>query len=236
MKKYYYILVLFALFLIGFSSNSIASDEHGSGIFHMARLEIDSGLGQEGIVRSWDLDSWVGGDYNKIWLKSEGEIVDNKTEQSEFWVMYSRNIAEFWDAQIGVRRDTNSPAVTYFVAGFDGLAKYLFETEAHIFISENGDITARIREENDLLITQQLILQPYAEINFSIQDIPELEIGEGIVDGEFGLQMRYEITRKFAPYIDIHYERKFGDTSSINGKSGDDTEDLIGSLGLRLMF
>ena len=85
----------------------------------------------------------------------------------------------------------------------NGLAPYFFETEAHIFISEEGYVSANIRQENDLLLTQKLILQPYAEINLFAQDVPDRDIGAGISDGKIGLQTRYEITRKFAPYVDI---------------------------------
>jgi copper resistance protein B len=211
-------------------------DEHGSQIFHALRLETDYGGGKSGAVARWDLDGWIGGDDNKLWLKSEGENTDGNTEQAEVWALYSRNIATFWDAQIGLRHDTQPVSTSYLTLGFNGLAPYFFETEAHLFISNKGDVSARLREENDFLITQKLILQPYAEINLFAQDVPEQDIGAGIANGEIGLQARYEITRKFAPYVDVHYGRKFGETSSIAKSNGEDNDELIGSIGLRLMF
>ena len=93
-----------------------------------------------------------------------------------------------------------------------------------------------MRQETDLLITQKLITQPYFEVNFSAQDVPEQEIGAGLTSGEFGIQTRYEITRKFSPYIDLRYERKFGETISIAKKHGENQDDAIASFGLRLMF
>jgi len=93
-----------------------------------------------------------------------------------------------------------------------------------------------LREENDFLLTQKLILQPYAEVNLNLQDVPERDLGAGLSDGQIGLQTRYEFTRKFAPYVDVHYDRKFGETSSIAKSIGEDNEDLIGTIGLRLMF
>lgn len=212
-------------------------EEHGKQIFHAIRLETDVGAIREGTLSTWDLNGWIGGDYNKLWLKSEGAVLEGETpEHTEYWAMYSRNIATFWDTQIGIRYDEQPSSTTYFVAGVNGLAPYLFETEAHLFVSKKGDVTARIRQENDLLITQKLITQPYFEINFSAQEIPEHEIGAGLASGEFGIQTRYEITRKFAPYIDIRHERKFGETSSIARKSGENQDDTIASIGLRLMF
>lgn len=210
--------------------------EHGGGMFHSFRLETDYGGGQNGGVATWDLDGWIGGDDDKLWIKSEGEHADGNLEQAELWAMYSRNISTFWDAQAGVRYDFKPKGTAYLVAGFDGLAPYFFETEAHLFVSDEGNVSARLREKNDFLLTQKLILQPYAEINLSAQDVPEQDTGAGLTHGEIGLQTRYEITRKFAPYIDVRYERKFGETSSIAKDNGEDNDDVIGSIGIKFMF
>lgn len=210
--------------------------EHGGGIFHMFRLETDYGGSKDGAVASWDLDGWMGTDENKLWLKSEGERSDGHLEDAEVWALYSRNISTFWDVQAGVRHDFQPTSTTYAVVGVNGLAPYFFETEAHLFISDEGDASARLREENDFLLTQKLILQPYAEINLYVQDVPENDIGAGFSSGEIGLQTRYEITRKFAPYVDVRYGRKFGETSSIAKSNGEDNDEFIGSVGLRLMF
>jgi copper resistance protein B len=210
--------------------------EHGGQIFHMFRVETDYGTGKDGGVASWDLNGWLGTDEDKLWLKSEGGHSNGKIEDAEFWALYSRNISTFWDAQVGVRYDVEPASTAYAVVGLNGLAPYFFETEAHLFLSNDGDVSARIREENDVLLTQKLILQPYAEVNFSAQDIPDRDIGAGLTDAEIGLQTRYEFTRKFAPYVDVHYGQKFGETSSIAKNHGEDNNELVGAIGLRLMF
>lgn len=211
-------------------------NEHGGQIFHMFRLETAYGTTQNDSVTSWDLDGWIGTDENKLWLKSEGERKDGKQEGTEFWALYSRNISTFWDAQVGIRHDTKPESTTYLTAGFNGLAPYFFETEAYLFVSNQGDVSARIHREVDLLITQRLIIQHYAEINLFAQDVLEQNIGAGIANGQIGLQTRYEFTRKFAPFVDIHYSRKFGETASIARSNGEDKHELVGTVGLRLMF
>ncbi|MBA4274392.1 MAG: copper resistance protein B [Alphaproteobacteria bacterium] len=224
-------------FAVDHSAHADMAAEHGGGIFHMFRLETDVGSNTDGTpLQSWDLDGWIGTDENKLWIKSEGERADNKLESAEFWALYSRNISTFWDAQAGIRYDTKPESTAYLTLGLNGLAPYWFETEAHLFVSEHGDVTARLRQENDLLLTQKLILQPYVEVNLSAQDVHEQDIGAGVPDGKIGLQTRYEFTRKFAPYVDVHYGRKFGETSSIAKSHGEDNDELVGSIGLRLMF
>lgn len=237
MKNRFFLLLL--LLLATTTANAEENhhtSEHGGQIFHRFSLETDIGNSREGTLASWDFDGWIGDDENKLWLKSEGEQLEDSTHKAEFWAIYSRNISEFWDAQIGLRQDIQPEPTTYFVAGFDGLAPYLFETQAHVFVSDRGDTSLRLRQENDLLLTQQLIFQPYFEVNIFAQDVPQQDIGAGIANGEIGLQTRYEITRKFAPYIDLSYERKFGETASIAKEHGDANDDFIASIGVKLMF
>jgi copper resistance protein B len=233
------LLGLLATTAILYSTSGSAAEmthDHGGGVFHMFKLEAEYGTNQHDPIAGWDLDGWIGTDTNKLWLKSEGESADGKLESSEFWAMYSRNISEFWDVQAGVRLDTEPDTTSYLVAGINGLAPYWFETEAHLFVSDEGDLTARLHLENEILITQKLILEPYAEVNLSAQDIHEAEMGQGINDGNIGLQARYEFTRKFAPFVDIHYGRKLGETSSIANKHGEDVDETTLAFGIRLMF
>lgn len=233
------IRTLLAAALLASPAIALAADMkemHEDTTFHMVRLETDMGNGRDGSYGTWDIDGWVGGDTDKLWLRSEGDVVDGTTEEAEAWAMYSRNIATFWDAQIGVRYDWKPVSTTYLVAGFEGLAPNYFETQAHLFLSEDGDLSARIHEENDLLLTQRLIAQPYAEINLYAQDVPEQGMGAGLADAQIGLQTRYEITRKFAPYIDVSYERKFGETSRMAKANGESKDDFIAAVGIRLMF
>lgn len=214
-----------------------AAGEHGKSVYHAFRLEAGLGSVENGQgVADWDLDGWIGTDEDKLWLKSEGERSNGEAEQAEFWAMYSRNIATFWDLQIGIRHDTQHQSLTYGVIGFEGLAPYHFETEAHLFISEDGDISVRLRQENDLLLTQRLIVQPYLEASLFAQDVVELDIGAGLPSAELGVQIRYEVTRGFAPYIELKYERRFGKTSAIAERNGEEKDAVVGTLGIKFLF
>lgn len=216
----------------------VAANAHeDAGVFHAFRLELEAGESRHGeSVAGWDLDGWIGGDNHKLWLKSEGEVSDHDTESSDTWLMYSRNVATFWDAQAGVRYDNRPESTAYVVAGFAGLAPYFVETEAHLFVSEDGDVSARLHVERDWLLTQKLILQPYLELNAFAQDVKTLDTGSGLSDAGIGLQLRYEITRKIAPYVEVGYSRLYGETADIAAVNGDETRDTIITAGLRLLL
>lgn len=221
--------------LLTFATWGNASGE--MGMFHAFRLEMDTGENRENeAISNWDLSGWMGGDNNKLWLKSEGNVVKNLTETSENWAMYSRNIDTFWDVQTGIRYDNKPDSTAYFVAGITGLAPYSFETEAHLFASEEGDVSFRLREENDFLITQKLIIQPYLEMNVFAQDVTNQGVGKGLSDASVGLQLRYEIVRKIAPYIDVSYDRLFGKTADIVEKNGGNRSDSAVNIGMRFIF
>lgn len=215
---------------------ALAEHAHdGPTTYHFSRLETDVGVSHGDAVPRWDLDAWYGGDFNKIWIKSEGESTRGTLERAQFWAMYSRNVAMYWDVQAGIRQDTAPGGTSFLTLGLQGLAPYYFETEAHVFLSNRGDLSARLREENDLLITQRLIAQPYIEANFYTQNDPRQNVGAGVA-GEVGLQTRYEFTRKFAPYIDLRYEDSFGGSGRAAENAGEYRSSFVASIGLRLMY
>jgi copper resistance protein B len=204
--------------------------------FHMVRAEVDASQPDGEDVLTWDGEAWIGGDRNKIWFKSEGDVVDGKTESAEVQALWSRNIAPFWDSQIGVRVDVEPDTTTYLAVGLQGLSPYQFETEATAFVSERGDLSARFRQSLDLLFTQRLILEPHVEINAFGQDVAAEGIGAGLSDIEAGLQLRYEITRKFAPYLDLTIVRALGETAQITRSRGGDPEEAALRAGVRFWF
>lgn len=210
--------------------------EHGAELFHAVRLEIDGTQNDEGGFITWEGDGWIGGDIEKFAVRTEGEIQNGHVESSEFWGLYSRNVADFWDLQAGVREDLDPRPETYFVLGVRGLARYFFETDAHLFLSKEGDFAARLEQSIDLLVTQRLILEPHMEINVSANNVPEQEVGSGISGIEAGVQLRYEIAREVAPYIDFVYERAVGNTERLIRADGGDPEDFTVRAGIRLWF
>jgi len=220
------------------AAREAAYDEHGNMRlfwFQGDRAELRMRDGKDGYL--WDVQGYYGGDLNKFWFKSEGEgSFGEPIEQAEVQALYSRAIAPFFDLQAGVRQDLTGPGRTHAVIGVQGLVPYMLEFDAAAFLSNKGDLTARIEAEYDQRITQRLILQPRAEVNLSAQDIAELGIGSGIDNIELGLRLRYEIAREFAPYVGIEQEWKLGGSRDYARAAGEDASVTNYVVGVRFWF
>ena len=185
----------------------------------------------------WDAQAFYGGDINRFVLKTEGEgEFGGELEDAEIQALYSRAIGPFFDLQAGVRFDPEPDARGHLVVGVQGLAPYMFHVDGALFLSDRGDLTARLEGEYDQRITQRLIVQPRLEVELSAQDIPERGIGEGITKIEPGVRLRYEIEREFAPYVGIEYEAALGETADIARAAGEDPDGLKFVFGLRAWF
>ncbi|MGE0624851.1 MAG: copper resistance protein B [Pseudomonadales bacterium] len=197
---------------------------------------LEYGDGDHGDSFLWDLQGWYGGDYNKLWLKSEGEgPAGEAVDTAEFQALYSRLFTPFWSWQAGARYDARhgESDVGYAVLGLQGLAPQRFETDVALFVSDDGDVSLRGEFEYDLLLTQRLVLQPRLELGVSAQSAPDLGIGSGVTHSELGLRLRYEIRREFAPYLGIHWERLYGDTRDYAAQAGEPTSITSFVIGLR---
>ena len=214
---------------------AVLHDDHGPELFNMIKLEVDY-ADRHGGLWNGHLDGWIGGDVERLWIRAAGEIADGDVEKAELQLFYGRNVHPFWDLLVGVRQDFEPRGETYLAAGVVGLAPYFFETEATAFLSTEGDLSARFEQSFDLPITQKLIAEPHVELNLFAQDVPERGVGAGFSSIEVGLQLRYEIVRKFAPYVDLVWERDLGKTASITRAAGDDVEDTTLRIGVRAWF
>jgi copper resistance protein B len=203
--------------------------------FQGDRLETQVRDGADAFL--WDIQGYYGGPTERLWFKSEGEGEwGSAPEDAEVQALYARAFAPFWDVQAGLRHDIAGPDTTHAVIGVQGLAPYMFEVDAALFVSTRGDITARIEAEIDQRITQRLILQPRVEANLSAQDIPLLGIGAGIDQIEAGVRLRYEIKREFAPYVGIEQSWRTGNGADFARARGEDPSVTSFVAGIRFWF
>lgn len=211
---------------------------HGASIISMIaldRLEYRSNEGNPASV--WEATAWIGGDINRIWLETEGEHLSSQgeTEKFELQALYGRAIHPFWDVRVGVRHNVETnPSRTYLTAGLQGLAPYWFEVDGALFVSNKGDVSATLEAEYELRLTQRLMLQPSMELSAALTDDEESGVGSGLSAAEFGVRLRYEIRRQFAPYIGVTWARHFGDTADLQSDHEDTTTSFV--AGIRMWF
>jgi copper resistance protein B len=90
--------------------------------------------------------------------------------------------------------------------------------------------------EYDLLLSQRLILQPRAELDIYGKDDLDQAIGSGLSEATVSLRLRYEISRKFAPYIGVESTGKFAGTADIARAAGKDARTTRLVAGVRFWF
>ena len=213
--------------------------EQGGRNFHQVMFnlaEFQARQGRDGY--RWDGGAWFGGDINRLRVKTEGEGAFRQgVDSAEVQALYSRAVGPYFNLQAGIRQDFQpTPRRTYATIGVEGLAPYMFEVEGAAFLSNKGDVLGRLEGYYDQRITQRLILQPRVELNLSAQDVPEIRIGSGITNAELGLRLRYEISREFAPYLGVSYDRKLGDTARFARADGERVQATSFVAGVRFWF
>lgn len=187
----------------------------------------------------WDGEAWAGTDMNRLWLKSEAFADTGGVTDGDHEALYDRPIPhmKYFDAQVGVRADLDSdPSRAWAAVGIEGLAPYLFEFAPTLYIRNDGHVAGRITGFYDLLFTQRLIAEPELEMNFYSKDDSARKIGSGLSDIDTGVRLRYEFSRKFAPYVGFAYTGRYGNTASYARRAGETTSDPRFVFGLRLWY
>ena len=190
---------------------------------------------------SLDLTGWYGGAYNRLWFRAEGEqLTAARDGEVEAQLFYGRLVTPYWDALAGVRLDQRwggqSGTRAHLAVGVTGLAPMRFEFSPTLFVSQHGDVSARLEAEYQVLITQRLVAEPELELNAAIQEVPEWGVGRGLTDTELALRIRYEIKREFAPYLGWQWHRRLGSTADLARAEGEPVSDQALVVGLRIWF
>ena len=170
-------------------------------------------------------------------VSMQSETGHSQQLEIELQALWSHAIGPWFDLQTGARIDVGpGEERAHLVLGVQGLAPYWIEIDAAAFLSDQGDVTARIEAEHDVRITQSLILQPRAELDFALQDIPAERIGSGLVSVALGARLRYQVTPLFAPYVGVEYETSAGDTRDFRRAAGEDGGGWRALVGVRTWF
>ncbi len=188
-----------------------------------------------------DVLSWMGGDYNRVYFRVDGnQPFRGNDGEIAFDAAIGHLVSPFWTALIGGRVETrglgtsSSKTRALLGVGFEGMSPYFFEIEPTLYVSTKGDVSAHFVITTDVLFSQRLIVQPRFETHLALQAVPEFGLGAGINDVELGARMRYEYTRKFAPYVGLSYTRSVGATTVLARAAGERVKTSAVVFGARV--
>jgi copper resistance protein B len=167
-------------------------------------------------------------------VNEQGKVEDGDQE-----VLYDRPISflRYFDWQAGLRYDWDSSRGRLWGAfGIEGLAPGFFNVESTFYARDSGHFAGRVKGSYDLLLTNRLIAQPEIELNLYSKRDPARGLGPGLAELDTGLRLRYEFSRKFAPYIGVVYDGKFGDTAAFARHDGASVNDVRFIFGIRVWY
>lgn len=185
----------------------------------------------------WDGRYWYGTATDRLLLKSEGERESGGGSQGKVEAFWSHAVSPFWDLQLGARRDIGTgPKRNWAAIGIEGVLPYNIELETTAYVGASGRTALALKAEYDLLLTQRLIFTPELEASLYGKSDPARGVGFGLSSGSLSLRLRYEVTREFAPYIGVSFDRKFGQTARYASDAGDSRSQTALIAGVRFWF
>jgi copper resistance protein B len=209
MKKLLICIVLFAPLQV-WAAGMGADDPL---LFYLKADKFEWRDSDEGDLAVWEIDSWIGKDLHKLWISSSGEALDGDVESHELELLYNRALTAFWDLQLGLRHELKpEPTETWVGAGFNGVAPYMLETNASLFINDDSNANLRLEIEYEYMFTQRVELVPILELSIYSDDDSARGIVSGLALVEMGFRLHYQFEREFAPYLGVVYERRKGNS------------------------
>jgi len=186
---------------------------------------------------NWNATAWVGGDIDRLWLRTEGEREQGKTHKAELQALWGHAISPWWELVGGLRQDFKpASGQTWAAFGIQGTPLYGLELEATAYAGERQQTALRLEAGYAMLLTNRWVLEPTLEANFFGRNDAGREQGAGLAESEVGVRLRYEISRGFAPYVGVSFNRLHGQRAEM---ARDDAEDIGQTrlvAGIRLRF
>lgn len=224
------------------SQEPMSQHQHGTEIYTASRLDNKWRLDKTA-TGQWqsELESWIGSDENKFYLKAELDKTESERTEAEIKALYSRYWTTFWDMQAGLRYRQNLNYVvdrhaTDFVVGVHGLAPYFFETQAYAYIGQYQYSALYLESSRDVLLTQKWITQPFVKALVVLQDHSKVASKTGLSHAEIGVQTRYEINKRIMPFVEVAYRYDKGLKQTSWQSAEPSNKGWVYGAGLRLNF
>ena len=215
------------------------NERYGSTLFDV--LEFRPGRNRNSDF-VWDIEGWYGTDKNRFFYKTEGEQNATQSEYDvDLQLLYARLISPYFNFQTGIRFEARKFRGANIVRpqavfGFEGLAPYFIRLESGVFIDPKGKVSGRLTLTKDFLMTQRWIMQTRFETSAAIQRVERFGTGRGLNDMEIGFRFRYEMRRKFAPYVGVTFAQSFFGTADLVRQEGGSPSRIRLVMGVRTFF
>ena len=112
--------------------------EHGAQVYQRVTIDNAWMLDEDGKgTLDSSLELRIGTDENKLFIKGNSSKAESDKIEYDLSALYSRNIADFWDVQAGVRYSDNPERTTDqeridAALGLHGLAQYFFDFDEFV--------------------------------------------------------------------------------------------------------
>ena len=162
-----------------------------------------------------DMDLVYGGDTRRFIARLEAARPDAGDTEAELKLLYSRPLSAYFDLQFGaaLERHDGDTGVGLGI-GLEGEAPYRIHTELFAGIDDDGHLAVEAKFERDVWLTSRWALQPRLELGTS----------DAAHSADLSLRLRFEVTRKFLPYLGVTRQHTAGD-----GGHFDDTTVVAGA-------
>lgn len=191
---------------------------HESGGMAVSQVMVDQAEWRGPGDYAWEAKGWWGGDTDRFYAETRGEgALAGPLERGEVQAGWLHALDPWFNLRAGLRHDFGpGQHRTHAALTVEGLAPYWFDVEASIYVSTHGEVSGRAEASYDQKITQRLVLQPRAELDWAAQALRDRDgvrargPGAGVNRIEAALRLRYELRRNLAPYVGLAWERRTG--------------------------
>lgn len=178
-------------------------------------------------VGTWDVRLWTGTDRSRWQLRSEGHQGGGADPTAVTWdLSWGRPVTAWMMASVGLVADHGGGRTrSGLQLGLDGVLPYRVHLQSGLWLMSGSEAALRLELEQDLLVTQHLVMQPRVESRLWT---------DGQRSAELGLRLRYELRRELAPYLGV--SRRWATQATPTAAPSRWDEGWQAVLGLRAWF
>ncbi|MCP5177306.1 MAG: copper resistance protein B [Moraxellaceae bacterium] len=176
--------------------------------------------------------AWYGTDSNRLRLTWDIEHNTQDTHQN-ISLAWQKPLDGFWNYEWGVAYQDEQ---AWLKLNINGLMPYRFEVESNLLLNEQGHSLLSFEAHYDFRLTQHWVLQPSLSANLSSHTQSAQLQGKGLTELKTGLRLRYDVTRRFAPYLGIQQHDFFAKTADLRAQQGQSNHETTLLAGVRWWF